>query len=252
MEQKIFSIVMPTLNCGSKVDATIRSVLSQKKSLVELIIVDGGSTDDTLSIIEKYVDELKLITEQDEGAYDAMNKGINMAAGRYLYFLGAGDRLREGVLETIKSAMLDQPFAFVYGDVHRLNLDVRYKGMFSKSKLRRSNICHQAIFYERTIFDVIGKYDTKYRQLADYAFNMKCFADSRIQFKYLDYVIADYEGNGASENIVDHRFWSDYPQLIDRYLGPEPYFVKGVRRLAFALAHRYRNTFENIQLMLRR
>ncbi len=252
MEQKLFSVIMPTLNCGSKVDATIRSVLSQRESLVELIIVDGGSTDDTLSIIGKYVGELKLISERDEGAYDAMNKGIDMAAGRYLYFLGAGDCLREGVLEEIMSAMPDQPLAFVYGDVFRLNLDTIYKGKFSKSKLRRNNICHQAIFYERTIFDVIGRYDIKYRQLADYAFNIKCFADSLIQFKYLNCVIADYEGDGVSENIVDHLFWSDHPQLVERYLSREPYFIQGVRRWAFALAHRYRNTLENILLVRRR
>ncbi|MEJ7711150.1 MAG: glycosyltransferase [Pyrinomonadaceae bacterium] len=84
--QKLFSILTPTYNCGRKLEKTIRSVLSQDKSLYEYIIIDGCSTDETSSVVEKYSNAVKFVSEKDEGVYDAMNKGIDMATGRYLYF----------------------------------------------------------------------------------------------------------------------------------------------------------------------
>src|SRR5258705_11239297 len=93
--RKRFPIITPTLNSGPKLEATINSVLSQKEDLFEYIVVDGGSSDETLNLLRKHGERIKWISEKDRGVYDAMNKGIGMASGRYLYFLGAGDHLRE-------------------------------------------------------------------------------------------------------------------------------------------------------------
>jgi len=91
--RKRFSVITPTLNPGPKLEATINSVLSQNQKLFEYIIVDGGSTDETLNVIRKYGKRIKWVSKKDRGVYDAMNKGIKMARGDYLYFLGAGDHL---------------------------------------------------------------------------------------------------------------------------------------------------------------
>src|SRR5260221_9607043 len=97
-KRKRVSVITPTLNPGPKLEATINSVLAQKAELFEYIIVDGGSTDETLSLVRKYGKRLTWVSKKDRGVYDAMNKGIKMARGDYLYFLGAGDHLRENIL----------------------------------------------------------------------------------------------------------------------------------------------------------
>ena len=208
-KRKRFSVITPTLNPGPKLEATINSVLSQNDELFEFIIVDGGSTDETLSMIRKYGSRIKWISKKDRGVYDAMNKGIRIARGDYLYFLGAGDHLRENILAKVEKELPDEPLTFVYGNVYVVNIKSEYLGEFDDDKLAKLNICHQAIFYERTIFDVIGKYDLRYRLLADYAFNLKCFADKRIRRLYVDEVIADFEGGGISTG-TDMNFIKDF------------------------------------------
>ncbi len=209
--RKRFSIITPTLNPGPKLEETINSVLSQNKKLFEYIVIDGGSTDGTLETLRKYGRKIKWISEPDSGVYDAMNKGIAKAKGEYLYFLGAGDHLRENILERIEKIIPDERLTFIYGNVYLVNDKVEYLGEVDEEKIVTWNICHQAIFYERTIFNVMGRYDLKYRLLADHAFNIKCFADKRIRKIYVDEVIADYEGGGISTGI-DTNFMRDFRQ----------------------------------------
>ncbi len=218
MSQKLFSIITPTYNCGTKIEKTINSVLMQAEDLFEFHIVDGASTDDTLRTIEKYGDKIKLVSEKDKGVYDAMNKGIDLASGRFLYFLGAGDSLRADVLRKIEKLMPDEPLAFVYGNVYWMDEAMIYSGEFDKLRLKTHNICHQAIFYERTIFNVMGKFELRFKVLADYVFNIKCFGDERIHKRYIDYVIANFEGGGLSAKQKDFALLSEHAQLIKDYL----------------------------------
>jgi glycosyltransferase involved in cell wall biosynthesis len=207
--RKRFSIITPTFNSGPKLEATINSVLSQNEKLFEYIIVDGGSTDETLNTIGKYGERIKWISEKDRGVYDAMNKGIKMAKGQYLYFLGAGDLMRAKILDRVDHLLPYEPLGFLYGNVYLVGGDVVYLGEFDDDKIAKSNICHQSIFYERHIFDLIGMFDLRYSKLADYAFNLKCFADKRIWKAYIAEIIADYEGGGLSTD-VDVNFLKDF------------------------------------------
>jgi glycosyltransferase involved in cell wall biosynthesis len=218
MNQKLFSIITPTYNCGLKIEKTINSVLSQSEDLFDFHIIDGNSTDDTLDVIEKYGDGINLISEKDKGVYDAMNKGIDVASGKYLYFLGAGDSLRPNALSEIEKLMPDKPLTFVYGNVYWMDQAIIYSGKFDKQRLRTHNISHQAIFYERSIFEVLGKYELRFKVLADYVFNIKCFGDDRIQKRYIDYVIANFEGGGLSARQKDIDLLNEHAQLIRDYL----------------------------------
>lgn len=214
MEQKLFSIVTASFNPGPKIEKTINSVLSQDKDLFEFILIDGASTDGSLSVVEKYAENIKLISEADEGVYDAMNKGIDLATGKYLYFLGAGDSLKAGILTKIERLLPHGELWFIYGNVYMIDQGVIYDGEFNLAKLKKRNICHQAIFYERTIFDVVGKFDTRFKVLADHAFNLKCFFNNRIQKKYIAYVIANFEGGGISQTERDLNFAKEYGELM--------------------------------------
>ena len=204
-------------------------MLSQNKSLFEYIIVDGLSDDGTLEKIKKHSDEIKLIFEKDNGVYDAMNKGIEIATGKYLYFLGAGDQLKKGILEKIKSIMPQDNLSFVYGNVYRFDQNRIYDGAFITYKLNKRNICHQAIFYERNIFNVVGKYDIKYGTKADYALNIRCFGCREIKKIYINDVIADYEGFGLSSEKKDGNFLKDRPKLVKECLGNKEYIILKLR-----------------------
>ncbi len=214
VKQKLFSIITPVYNGGLKIEKTIHSVLSQDESLFEYIIVDGGSTDETLDIAEQYEDKIEIISEPDEGVYDAMNKGIDVATGKYLYFLGAGDSLRSNILSSLAGGMPEGELWFVYGNVYMLERGIIYDGEFNKAKLRKYNICHQAVFYERRIFDVVSQFETEYTVLADYVMNIKCFWNDRVQKKYVGYLIANFEGGGISTTQKDSKFIEQYSDLI--------------------------------------
>lgn len=220
VEQKLFSIITPVYNCGGKIETTINSVWWQERDLFEHIIVDGKSTDETLSTIEKYRSGIKLISEPDRGIYDAMNKGIGLASGKYLHFLGAGDRLRPFVLKTIAHLMPREELTFVYGNVLWEDQDKIYDGQFSKARMQHDNICHQAIFYERKIFEVLGNFELRFNVYADYVLNIKCFGTDTIKKKYLDCVIATYEGGGMSMHHTDQSFFEERAELIKSYLEP--------------------------------
>lgn len=224
--QKIFSIVLATYNCGRKVESTIESILCQNKDLFELIVLDGASTDDTLDCIKKYEsDALKLISEKDGGVYHAFNKGIDLATGQYLYFIGAGDRLREGVLETVSEFLPSNVPAFVYGDAFVVKEQIHYGGEFCEARLHKQNICHQAVFYHRDIFRLVGKYDLRYSIFSDWALNLKCFGDRRVRKQYLERVIVDFEGGGLSSTDGDADFKNDFPRLVRNYLGVKSYIA---------------------------
>ncbi|MGI8835885.1 MAG: glycosyltransferase family 2 protein [Pyrinomonadaceae bacterium] len=214
MEQKLFSIIIPTFNPGPKIEKTISSVLSQDDNLFEFLVVDGGSTDDTLDLLAKYEGKIKVVSEKDDGVYDAMNKGIELSTGKYLYFIGAGDSLRTAILAKLQTILPQEEFTFIYGNVYMVDKGVIYDGEFDKAKLKKRNICHQSIFYERKLFEVMGGFETRFRVLADHAFNLKCFWNPRIQRKYIAYLIANYEGGGMSRTERDLPFTLEYAELM--------------------------------------
>lgn len=222
------SVITPTRNAALDLSATIESVACQSFTDREFIVVDGGSTDGTVALLQQhgYVID-RWISEPDDGVYDAINKGIDLSTGEWLYFLGAGDELAdESVLERVwecgmrnaergtrpegsgsplrfESVERGVHPLFLYGDVIWGESGQRYDGRFSKLKLCRQNICHQAIFYHRSLFDRFGKFDTQYEVCADWAFNLRCFADPVVRPTRLSTVVARFKGGGLSSSVQD-------------------------------------------------
>jgi len=217
---KLLSIIMPVFNAGEKIAATVASVLTQDSSLFEYHIVDGGSVDATLDVVRRLAPGVDLISEPDAGVYDAVNKGIARSQGRFIHVIGAGDVLRPGVLADL-AGRLDSmpPNSVVYGSVYWVSQKRVYDGAFSKTDLTTHCICHQAMFIDRSVFDLLGAYDLRYPISADWHFNIRCFSDPRIFVQHVDEVVADYEGGGISDTGYDRAFQNDLPGLIRRSFG---------------------------------
>lgn len=108
----------------------------------------------------------------------------------------------------------------LYGDVWMEDLGCYYDGEFTAERLRKKNICHQAIFYSCDVLARHGGYEERYPILADYAVNVRIFGDATVRKTYVPWIIADYEGNGLSANTRDAAFESDKKDLMHQYLGP--------------------------------
>lgn len=212
-----FSIIIPVYNAEGKLPACIESVLKQDYQKKELIIIDGNSTDSSLIEIERYSknnDILRYISESDNGIYDAMNKGISLAKGNYLYFLGSDDELYSPTVLSNIASNIDGA-DLIYGNVELLSDKRIFNGIYSLEKLMYKNICHQSIFYNRNLFDDFGKYNLKYSAMADYLFNIICIT-SKAKIKYQDIIIARYNDNGFS-NSGDDNFRKDKTSILKKY-----------------------------------
>jgi len=221
----LFSVITPCYNAQKKLEKTYRSLsgFSTECSL-EYLVIDGASTDGTMDWLSSQDQSaLRWISEKDTGVYDAMNKGITLARGRFLLFLGAGDKLLPRGLKLVSDYIKRNGSKiprFIYGDVQEMDTGLQCSaGTFSKSRICRENICHQGIFYERTLFELLGKYELRYPLMADWAFNLKCWGDKRVKKIHLPCEIAEFEGNGISSTSRDIPFAQDRLQLIKERIG---------------------------------
>lgn len=223
---RLISIIIPTLNSVGCIGRCLASVREQTCLNYEVVIIDGGSTDGTLREIEEHALSCPRVTwrsGKDRGIYDAMNKGVALARGDWLLFLGADDALyAPDVLDQI-TRHLSPDYDFVYGNTFSASAsswaeaNVIYDGEFDDAKILERNICHQAIFYSRALFARYGGYNLSYKVLADWEFNLRIFRS--VKKKFVDLIIARFEGGGTSTVLVDHEFRLRFPEIADRAFG---------------------------------
>lgn len=203
-----FSIIIPTYNSYNSISECLKSLINQSYQDFEVIIVDGLSTDDTLLTIENHQDSrIKIYSEKDNGIYDAMNKGIALAKGEWLYFLGSDDTLYEpNTIKKVFQHIVDANTDIVYGNIISERFNGVYGGEFNANKIFYQNICHQAIFFKATVFKKIGLFDLKYRSQADWDHNMKWLASKNMVKLHIDQIIAEYADGGFSSQGEDLVF----------------------------------------------
>ncbi|MGC3979002.1 MAG: glycosyltransferase [Paludibacteraceae bacterium] len=133
-----FSIIIPTYNSASTLQKCLESVISQIFENYEVIIVNGVSNDKTLQLAHDFNDDrIRVLCEPDEGIYDAMNKGIKLAKGEWLYFSGSDDSLYDSsVLTNVFSLIMNAKVDVVYGDVLMEKINEVYDGEFTFEKLK--------------------------------------------------------------------------------------------------------------------
>jgi glycosyltransferase involved in cell wall biosynthesis len=217
------SVIVPCLNAGATIANCINSILMQEYSNFEIIVIDGLSTDETINIVNRLIadGDHKIISGKDDGIYDAINKGIDMASGDYLIVLGSDDVFYDNkVLNRV--FLSDFKYAdLIYGNVIFKSTNAIYDGKFNIIKLMTKNICHQSIFYHKSVYEKLGKYDTKYKALADVLFNIRCFESGDITIRYIDEIISIYNDKGYSSTHSDTAYWENLTENLKKYCSEE-------------------------------
>ena len=159
-EKPLITIVTVVYNGQEHLEETILSVVNQTYSNVEFIIIDGGSTDNTIDIIRKYEHAIDYwISEKDEGIYDAMNKASELAKGEWINYMNCGDSFcNNEIIEKIQFNQYSK-YVMVYGNTKVFSGDRDFIKVLKSFKMSKINlsifmtrvVCHQAVFYNRNI-----------------------------------------------------------------------------------------------------
>lgn len=200
------SIITINYNEKEGFEKTIKSVLNQSYQDFEFIIIDGGSTDGSINVIEKYKDRISYwVSEPDKGVYNAMNKGIRAAKGEFVIFMNGGDCFNNDlVLEEI-APMLNDEFDVYYGNNYNSKFESHKKILKYPEKLDFTffyyrTISHQSTFIRKTLFDEHFYYNEDYKVCSDWEFFIYTFCSQNVPYKYLDKVISVFDCNGISYN----------------------------------------------------
>lgn len=194
-----FTVITVCLNASDIIERTIRSIVVQTYKDVEFIVVDGGSTDGTIAIVNRYAQSVsRFISEPDNGIYDAMNKGIRSSHGDYLCFMNAGDTF-------FSTSTLEKVAAHINGEDiicgishlarHKYWIPVRPTAPANRIAYGH-NVNHQATFIRRELLK--EGYDTRYAIIADDLFFINQFLFNKASYKRLWQVVCNYDVNGIS------------------------------------------------------
>jgi glycosyltransferase involved in cell wall biosynthesis len=214
------TIITVSYNAQRTIEQTIQSVVNQTYNNIEYIIIDGGSTDGTVDVIKKYEDKIAYwISESDKGIYDAMNKGMDIATGDYIYFLGADDSLVEkSILDTISACLLENKCEILSARVWMVD------EAYNLQKISKQNIVKQMIFKGAMLphqgmfvkAKLMKKYhfDCNYKVAADYDFLMKCIKN-KVNIVYIDKSVAFFAISGMS-TVFEKQREDEYNQIMQK------------------------------------
>jgi glycosyltransferase involved in cell wall biosynthesis len=224
MEEKdsVITIITVCFNCQDTIQKTIESVISQTYPHLQFIIIDGGSTDDTLAMIGKYKDRISLVvSEKDSGIYDAMNKGLRYARGDIIYFLNSGDRIfAPDTIDRIVTVFKDNPHInLVHGDAIGYGKQPEeYLSMYRENQVIyfTQGLCHQTLFARSQLFEKVGNFDTRFSVFADRDWLFRCLFRHNEKIKYLNIPICFYLAGGFSSQ-RDGKFFREKTSLLLKY-----------------------------------
>lgn len=197
--EPLISIITVVFNGEKYLEKTILSVIEQSYHNVEYIIIDGGSTDGTLSILQQYNSVINdWLSEKDTGIYEAINKGVKLAQGEYLLFLGADDCLyQNNVIAEVISQIQGSTYALIFGKIIYDTGEIVCSALGLKTILHNT-VHHQSCFYHRSLFED-WNYDTSLKLIADYELNLMAYLQ-RWNYFPLDTIIAQCRKDGLSQN----------------------------------------------------
>ena len=226
------SIVTAVYNNCNTIASALDSALAQTGVDLELIVIDGGSSDGTLAVLNGYADRIAVfVSEPDRNIYDALNKGIRRASGEVVGFLHADDLFAdETVLKRVAGVFADPQIEGVYGDllyVHKENPEVvvRYwkAGEYSRARLGWGWMPPHPTFYvRRSVYERLGLFDTNYRIAADYDCMLRFLGKGGVRVGYIPEVLVKMRLGGTSNrtfmNIL-RKSQEDYRALKNNEVG---------------------------------
>jgi len=203
------SIITVCYNSEKTIEDTIKSVISQDYKDIEYIIVDGGSTDGTLEVINSYKESIsKLISEPDDGIYDAMNKGVAIATGELIGILNSDDLFASSdilsqVAQQVSNVSNEAIFYGAIAIVDRYDVDLvkRHYSVknFTTSKLKLGIMPpHPATFIPKSIYRKVGYYKTDYKIAADFELYVRVTIKHKLPVKNLDLHVVKMREGGVS------------------------------------------------------
>jgi glycosyltransferase involved in cell wall biosynthesis len=234
------SIITVVYNNEKKIRETIQSVLSQKNIDLEYIIIDGASKDNTMNIINEYIDKISLvISEKDKGIYDAMNKGIELATGDIIGILNSDDIFYDEYilsnlhLEFQKNSCID----IIYGNILYVdynNTDKVIRNWISKEYsdtfFKNANVPpHPSTFVKKVVYQKSGNYNQKYHNASDYDFLFRILEIHKFNSKYMNAYFVKMRIGGASNKSIKNRIlqnlaiiniWKDHNISMPFYFFP--------------------------------
>ncbi|MEI5639559.1 MULTISPECIES: glycosyltransferase family 2 protein [unclassified Pseudoalteromonas] len=200
------SVVTVNYNNSKGLIKTILSVIEQDYDDVEFIIVDGGSTDGFVDVVEKYKESINvLISEKDSGIYDAMNKGINNAKGEWISFMNSGDTFYSSkAISNVFKKKVPENINLIYGAQFKLK-EIIPPLPAHFLMLGIIHACHQAMFFRNGIH-----YDLRYKIYGDYDLVARLYKQDRKSLLYSNEIVCEFEGGGVSSSVSKEK-------RIDKY-----------------------------------
>ena len=213
----ILSIISINRNNAEGLEKTMKSVASQSFKDFEYIVIDGASTDNSFDVIQKHVSEyahLKWVSEPDKGIYNAMNKGLHMATGKYVQILNSGDVLASpDVVEKMLKALDEKGNPdILYGNMIKAFADgsyVRDRGYAGETPTMydfiRSTLNHDPVYIRKSLFDEFGYYREDLPITADWRWYVEAIPFGGVVPVYVDLDVTNFDMNGISETQIERR-----------------------------------------------
>jgi glycosyltransferase involved in cell wall biosynthesis len=197
----MISIITVVYNGEKTIRQTLDSVCNQSVLPDEYIIVDGLSSDSTLTIVRKYMEKypfIKLISEKDDGIYDAMNKGIKLAKGKLIGIINSDDWYEANAFEKMSEAFIENGSGVYYGIMRNiLNEKEFYLERVNQEFLAQKMIQHPSTFVSADIYRDYGLFDLNYKISSDLELFIR-YSINNVKFYHLDNIIANFRLGGAS------------------------------------------------------
>jgi len=226
------SVITVVYNNVDHVGDAINAVLEQNYPFVEYVVVDGGSTDGTVDVINKYRSQIAVfLSEPDNGIYDALNKGVSYASGDIIGFLHSDDLYaHSGVISSVVDYFHDYKINVMYGDLeyvkeNEVDSVVRYwrAGSYSKMKLKCGWMPpHPTVYVYRSVYEKIGNFNLSYKISADYDYMLRLFSYEHVRVGYLPEVLVKMRLGGASNQSLSNlirKSMEDYRALKSNRIG---------------------------------
>jgi glycosyltransferase involved in cell wall biosynthesis len=207
----LISIITVVYNGDKYLEQTIKSVLNQSYENIEYIIVDGGSSDNTLDIIKKYDNEIyHWISEKDDGIYDAWNKGLTFASGDWIGFLGADDIYHENaILDYVNLLLQNVELDYISSKVELVDNDLNIINTFgiawSWNKFKHyMSVAHVGSLHNRNLYNKYGLYSTTYKIVGDYEMLLR--PKAKLKYAFLNKITASMRNGGISNQMIHVAF----------------------------------------------